>query len=272
MQQHREPRRPLNKSADDGAVEPENQVALPVPWHRAVLRLGRALADEDLGGDERLASSTAPRSRHAQRPACPQALRQLTLQRSPTLDVERLIDRLMADPHRGVVRIVEPQSVGDLLRAPSHTPASVLTPPATPSLPRHYRASNCAPSRSHNRTSQPLLHIRPQCHVRHEFRYFRPTRRPLRMPLRRRRPIVQAAAPRRRVPPQFTRHGGRCPPKATRNFPHTSTPSPPECNLLPLRKAQLPPREQLILPGKSNSSLKLSHSRGALHSVAPTCH
>src|SRR5215218_652004 len=129
VQQHGEPRRALHQRADRRTVEPEDEVPLPVPRHRAVLRLGRTLADEDLGSDERLATSTASRAWHAQGPTRAQALGQLASQRTTALDVERLVDGLMADAHRPVAREVEPQAPGDLLRAPRPGPSPVLPPP-----------------------------------------------------------------------------------------------------------------------------------------------
>ena len=41
----------LDHSSDGGPVQPDDQVALPVPRDRSVLSLGRPLAEHDLGGD-----------------------------------------------------------------------------------------------------------------------------------------------------------------------------------------------------------------------------
>jgi hypothetical protein len=68
-----------------------------VARHGAVLSFGRALTDHDLGTDERFVASTGPGSGHAQRPPGQQARGQLTAQRAPALDVERLIDGLVRD-------------------------------------------------------------------------------------------------------------------------------------------------------------------------------
>src|SRR3954454_19831660 len=81
---------------------PCDEVALPVARHRPVLRLRRALADQDLGRDEGLAPSTGACPRHPQRPSGAQTGGQLAAQRAATLDVERLVDGLVADPHRQV--------------------------------------------------------------------------------------------------------------------------------------------------------------------------
>src|SRR4051812_22320951 len=245
VQQHREPRRPLDEGADRRAMEAEDQISLPVPWHRPVPCLGRTLADEDLGRDERLASPTRARSRDAQRPAGPQALRQLALQRTAALHVERLVDRLLADPHPRIIRVVEPQPLGDLLRAPGHTPAPVLAPPVPPTLPRHRRAGNRSSARGNDSTGQPILNVGPQLGVDREFRHLRAAPRPLGMPLCRRRPVVQVAAPRRRIPPQLPRDRRWRPPQVTRDLPHPKALRPPQRNLLPLGKGQIPSRERL---------------------------
>ena len=55
VQQHREPRRALNKRPNRGTVQSENQVTFPVSGHCPVFDLWGALADHDLGSDEPLA-------------------------------------------------------------------------------------------------------------------------------------------------------------------------------------------------------------------------
>src|SRR4029453_5774028 len=102
---------------------------LPMPRHGPVVRLCWALADLHLGGDMRLPPTAAPRPRHAECPPGAQARRQLSPQRTAALNIERLIDGLMADPHRTIARKVEPQTPRDLLRAPSPRPAPTLPRP-----------------------------------------------------------------------------------------------------------------------------------------------
>ncbi len=46
VEEHREACRPFNKGADRGAVEADDQIPFPVSQHRAILDLGRTLADE----------------------------------------------------------------------------------------------------------------------------------------------------------------------------------------------------------------------------------
>src|SRR5699024_6466908 len=51
---------------------------------------------------------------------------QLAFERATALDVQRLIDRLMADAHGLIIREVDPEPVRDLLRAPRQGPRPVL--------------------------------------------------------------------------------------------------------------------------------------------------
>ena len=55
MQQHREPGGALNQRPDRGTPKSQDQVTFPVSWHCPVVGLGGALADHDLGADERAA-------------------------------------------------------------------------------------------------------------------------------------------------------------------------------------------------------------------------
>src|SRR5919107_1657856 len=80
--------------------------------------------------------------RDAQSPPAPQAGGQVTAQGSAALNEQRLIDGLMADAHRLVLRKVEPQAASDLFRTPRRSPASVLPGPMTAALPRHGRPVN----------------------------------------------------------------------------------------------------------------------------------
>ena len=154
--------------------------------------------------------------RHPQRPAGPQARGQLAPQRAAPLYVQRLVDGLVADAHRLIARKVEPQPSGNLLGAPRLAPPAVLPAP----LPGHHRPANRGPARTGNLASQPVLNILPQRRVHSQLRWLRPTRRPLGMPLRRCRPILQAATARGRVAPQFTRDRRGIPPQPPGRLPH----------------------------------------------------
>ena len=206
VQQHREPRRALDEGAGGGAAKAQDEIPLPMAWHRTAPRLCRALADQNLRSDERLAPPARARPRYAQCPARPQARGQFTLQGAPTLDVERLVDGLVADAHGAVARKVEPQAFGNLLRAPCHSPSPVLPSPMPSTFPRHRRAGHRRPARCGHGTDQSVLDIRLQCRIGGQLHRLRSSRCPLRVPLCDCRPVIQIAAPRRRVTPQFPRH------------------------------------------------------------------
>jgi hypothetical protein len=65
VQQHREPGRALDQCSDGGAVEPQDEIAFPVPGDSAICDLGRSLADHDLRADELLAPLSSACPRHA---------------------------------------------------------------------------------------------------------------------------------------------------------------------------------------------------------------
>src|SRR5215207_2733912 len=113
--------------------------------HRPVGGLGRAFADHDLRTDELLAASPRSAPGHPRRPPDPQARCQLAAQPATALDVERLIDRLVRDPLRIIIREVHRESVGDLLRTPGGGSTAVLPDP--PLRARGLAASRPPPAR-----------------------------------------------------------------------------------------------------------------------------
>src|ERR1700689_2225960 len=175
VEQHREACRPFNKGTDRGAIEADDQIPFPVSRYRAIFYLGRTLADEDLGGHERLAPPTRARSRHPQSSASSQALRQLALQRTSALNVERLVDRLVADAHRRVIRVIEPQPFGDLLWAPCQSPPSAPASPVPPAL--------APPPAGTTHPTRRLPHIAARRRARRDLPSFRAPPPPLPMPL-----------------------------------------------------------------------------------------
>ena len=175
--------------ADRGAVKSDDEVAFPVSRNRAVL--GGPLADRDVGADKLLAATPAASPRHAQRPPGAQAGRQLAAQCPPPLDVQRLVDGLVRDPHRVIVGIRYPEPMGDLLRAPRCRPMSVLAAALTSTTPgadvwaRHGR-----PVLSHHRACEAVLHVAPQPIVRGQLGDLRALGTSGAVPLRSRRPIT----------------------------------------------------------------------------------
>ena len=67
VQQHGEAGGPFDKRADSGAVEADDEVALPVAGDGPVVGFGWSLADHDGIADEMLAASTGARPRGTQR-------------------------------------------------------------------------------------------------------------------------------------------------------------------------------------------------------------
>src|SRR5690242_676635 len=159
--------------------------------------------------------------------------------RAAALDVERLVDGLVADPHRLVAGEVEPQPPGDLLRAPRARPAPVLPPSVTTAFPGHRRPGDRRPAGSDDGAGQPVSHVRPQRRVRGQLRT---PRRPLGVPLGRGGAILQAAAPRRSVAPQLARDRRRRPPEPPGDLPHPAPLRTPQRDLLAFRERQVPPR------------------------------
>ena len=115
VEQHRESGGAFDQCADRGAVKSDDEVAFPVSRNSSVLGLGGPRADHDVGAYKLLAATTAASPRHAQRPPGAQAGRQLAAQGPPPLDVQRLVDGLVRDPHRVIVGLLYPEPMGDLL-------------------------------------------------------------------------------------------------------------------------------------------------------------
>jgi hypothetical protein len=172
----------------------QDEVPFPVARHGAIGCLRRTLADHDLGREEDLASPARARPWHPQRPFGAQAGRRLAAQRAAALNEQRLLDGFMADAHGLVVREVNQQVAGDLLRAPGVCPPSVLPWSMPTAPPGHDRAGNRSPAGSDDDASQSFLDIDLQCRIERKLRLLGTARSSLGVPLRCRRAIRQAAA------------------------------------------------------------------------------
>ena len=129
----------------------------------------------------------------------------LAAQCPPPLDVQRLVNRLVRDPHRFIVGILDPEPMGDLLRAPRCRPMSVLAAAMTSTTPgAHVWARHGRPILSHHRAGEVVLHVAPEPIVRGQLGSLRALGTSVAVPLRSRRPIRQTAAPSRRVATQLT--------------------------------------------------------------------
>src|SRR5215217_1305311 len=193
MQQHCEPGCALDQGADRRAAKTQDEVSFPVAWHRPIGRLSRTLADHDLRRDKTLAAPADACPRHPQHPSGSQAGREFATQRSFALDEESLIDRFVADAHGLIVRKVDRQAPGNLLRAPGSGPPPSLALAMPAALPGDGRTGNGSATWSDNDASQSLLHISAQGRVEGKLRRLRAPCRSLGMPLGSRRAILQSA-------------------------------------------------------------------------------
>src|ERR1035437_1208632 len=97
VQKHRKPGGALDECPDRGAIEPQDEIALPVTRDSAILDLGRAFTDHDLRSDELLAARSGSLPRHAQRSSGAKTRRQFAAESTTTLHVEGLVGRFMCD-------------------------------------------------------------------------------------------------------------------------------------------------------------------------------
>jgi hypothetical protein len=243
-QQHREPGGAFDERADRRTVHAEDEVAFPVARNRSIVGFGGSFADHDLGRDELLAAPACARSWHAQRPAGSQASDELAFERPSSLDVERLVDGLVGDPHGLIIGEIDLKSIRDLLRAPCLRPAPVGAATVTAADEAHLRARRRLTVGSSDLSSQAILHVIPQPIVRHELRDLRTTRAPLGMPLRGRRPIRHLVAARRRVATQLSRDRPRVTPETTADLTHTDILRMQQCDLLALGERQITARHR----------------------------
>src|SRR5690349_24048355 len=97
-----------------------------MPRNRAILDFCWAFTDQRLRCD--VCPGLAPRSlsRRSQRAPGTKTPNQLALERAAAFDVERLIDRFVADAHGLIIGEVEFDPAGDLLRTPGLHPRSVF--------------------------------------------------------------------------------------------------------------------------------------------------
>ena len=172
---------------------------------RAVLGLRGALADEDLLSHEPLAASSAAGSGHTQRPPGPQTGRQLAPQRSSALHVQRLVDRLMRDPHRLIIREIDPQAGRDLLGAPRPRPAAIRAAAVTPADPAYPWTRDRGPVRPLDHAGETVLDVASQLFVAGELRGLRTLGAPISVPLRSRDAVLKTAAARGGIAAQLAR-------------------------------------------------------------------
>ncbi len=171
----------------------------------AVLGLGRPFADERFGCDVCPGLPTRASTRCPQCTARAKAQDQLALERSAALNVERLVDRLVADAHGLIIREVELDPVRYLLRTPRLHPRTVLAVRLVPSRPHTGRRTRDRPAAGRaDLSGQSLLDIRVQPRIGYQLRRLRAACGHVGLPLRDRRPVVELSAPGGRVASQLS--------------------------------------------------------------------
>src|SRR3954453_18645709 len=240
MQQHREPTAALDQSADRGSVGSEDQIAFPVPRNGPVSDLGGTLADQHVIGHEAAVALRRAVSWGSQRSTGSQACGQFASQRSAALDIQRLIDRLAADPPRPIIGEVEPPSPGNLLWTPRSPPAPVLAWSMTPTAPSDLRTRDVAVESLH-RAGKAVLDIVTQPRVGHQLGGLRSPRAAVGMGLRGRRPVFRPASPHRGVALQLSGDRRWCPPEPASDRSHSMTAGEQHRDLFALYKRQIPP-------------------------------
>jgi hypothetical protein len=89
------------------------------------------------------------------------------------LDEERLIDGFVAYAHRLVIRKVDDEAPGDLLRAPCFGPSSILSLAMSASVPGNCRTWNGNAVRGRDHPGEPFLDIGAQSRILRKLRNFR---------------------------------------------------------------------------------------------------
>ena len=243
MQQHCEPRGAFHQSADRRSAQADDQVTFPVSGYGPISCFRRSFTDHDLRRDEGFAPPAATCPRHAQCPSRAKAGGQLTTECAAALYVERLIDRLMTDPHGLILgpvpRIVDPKTVRDLLRTPGPGPSPVLPRPMPTTVPDDAWPLDHRSIRCRDPTRKPILHIAPQRLIRCKLGWLRPFGGSISMPLRRRCSVVQATASGRRVAPHLAEDRRRCSLQPASNMTYASSLGARKSNLLTFLERQV---------------------------------
>ena len=176
---------------------------------RSSASAGRSLISTSGVTCARPSAGSSPR--HSQRPPGAQTGDQLALERATALHVERLVDRLVADPHGLIIGEVDLQPVRDLLRAPRlsthrRSPRCGLFRPST----RRLRARRPR-RRGWTTPGEPVLHVLAQPLVARPASRSSGAAPAARRATARRRPVVQPARRVGGVAAQLTRDRRRSP-------------------------------------------------------------
>src|SRR5690606_2756794 len=133
-------------------------------------------------------------------------------ERTTALDVERLVDRLVADAHGLIIREVDLQALRDLLRTPRRRPAPVLTTGLVQPFPR--RRSRTRPDRAvrpANVPGEPVVDVLAQSRIGRQLGLLRALGCDLGLPLRGRRSVPRVCRSRGRIAAQLAGDRRRIP-------------------------------------------------------------
>ena len=242
MDQHREPGAALDEGADGGALQSDDQIAFPVAWDRSFLDLGGPLADQHVVGDVVPGSASDSSSGGPQRTPGSQAGDQFTLQRAASIDIEGLVDGLVADPHGLIIGEVDRQTPRDLFGAPGLHPASVTSMWLVLALPlRTLRAQHPAIGRA-DPAREADLDVVSESVVAGELGDLGSASPPLGVPLRDRRFVFEPESSGRSVPAQLPRDRRRRPPELASDLAHTEALGAVERDVLTLTERQITAR------------------------------
>jgi len=176
--------RAVHDGADRGAIQTDDQIAFPVTWDRSIVGFVGAFADHHLRGHVSPRFALCPGSRNPQRSPGPQTQDQLALQRPSALDVERLVNRFVADPHRVIIGELDPKPPRDLLRTPPSHPTAITPMRLVPTDPCRTGRTNDLAVCAADDTRQAVLDVVAQPRVFDELGGLGSLRDEVRLPLR----------------------------------------------------------------------------------------
>ena len=186
----------------------------------------------------RLARAPVP-----QRPTGSQVCGQLAPQRATALHIQRLVDRLVRDAHRHIIREVQAQPIGICsgLQDLAHR-RSLRGPYACRSIDPPDRRQRTRQAAAQHRTGG--VHIVAQLRVGGKLCGLRSPATPVGVPLRGRCPIRQRAAASPGVAAQLPRDRRRRSPDPPGDLAHPQLLGAQQSDLLPLSERQVTPRQQ----------------------------
>ena len=183
-------------------------------------------------GDMRPCLLACPRPWHSFRASSAQMPRLLPDETTAGRNVEGLVDRFVRDPHREIARKLHRQPFRDLLRTPAGHPLTVLPVRFVLPVPGRSLRPEALSAGGTDRPAELVTDVIAQTLVREQFRGLRAPCSTLRMPLRRRSPVVQSIRPRRRVPAQLPRDRRWASSQSPSYLPHPAALRPPQRDLL----------------------------------------